>query len=72
MQEVDGADSRRCGLGRERNDDLARQGAVEQAAVDPGVARVVLELPPPVEIQPGLPDELRARMLRLGNDIDHD
>jgi len=60
LVEVDVADAREFGLGRERNDDLAVQGSADEASLEPGISRVEGESPHSVEVHPRLADEGRA------------
>ncbi len=64
LHEVDVLDPGQLGLRRERYDDPLRQLAVTQAALQPGVRPVDLELPLAVEVHPLGADELRTRVLR--------
>ncbi len=63
VHEIRGADPRERRLGAERDRDPGREGTVAEAALQPGVAGVDLELPLTVQAEPVLPRELRTRIL---------
>ncbi len=63
FEEVGVLDAGELRLGRERDDDLALERALDEAALETGVARVDLELPGAVEVQPTVAGHLRAGVL---------
>ena len=67
MQEIRVADPGERGLGTERHRDASGQLAIEQAAADPAVPRIDLELPLAIKAEPVGPDELGAGVLGAGD-----
>ena len=67
LEEVAVADPGGRGLGREGHRDLVLERAAQQAALPARVAAVDLELPGPVEVQPGGALQLGARVLGAGH-----
>ena len=67
VHEIHVPDPRERRLGAERHGNRAAELPFEQAAVQPAVPMVDLELPRPVQAQPVVAHELRTRVLRARN-----